>query len=102
MDPTFSFSTELTPWEATTASWVFATVPKEESDEIADIVPQRRGFGSVRVRVRIDHIEWCTSVFPDSKSGCFVLPIKKAVRKKADVDIGDIVELELDILIDEQ
>jgi len=102
MDPTFTFSTELTPWEATQATWVFATVPKEESEEIADIVPNRRGFGSIRVRARIDHVEWRTSVFPDSKSGCFVLPVKKAVRTKAKVDLGDVVELELDILIDEQ
>lgn len=101
MDPTFTFSSELTPWEAATANWVFATVPREESEEISDIVPHRRGFGSVRVRVRIDEIEWRTSVFPDSKSGCFVLPVKKAVRTKAQVDLGDTVEFELDVLIDE-
>ena len=101
VDPTFTFTSELTPWEASTASWVFATVPQEESEEISDIVPTRRGFGSVRVRVRIDEVEWRTSVFPDTKSGCFVLPIKKAVRKKAKVDLGDTVTLELDILIDE-
>lgn len=102
MDPTFTFASELTPWEATQASWVFATVPLEESEEIADIVPHRRGFGSVRVRVRIGHIEWRTSIFPDSKSGCFVLPVKKAVRTKAKVDLGDVVDFEIDILIDEQ
>lgn len=101
VNPTFSFTSELTPWDATQASWVFATVPQDESEEIAEIVPHRRGFGSVRVRVRIGSVEWRTSIFPDSKSGCFVLPVKKDVRKKAAVDLGDHVEFEIDVLIED-
>lgn len=100
MEPTFAFESELTPWEATSATWVFATVPKDDSEEICEIVPHRRGFGSVRVRVELDGIQWATSIFPDSKSGCFVLPLKKQVRTKAGVDIGDVVELEITLLLD--
>lgn len=101
MNPTFGFACELIPWEAGKGNWVFATVPLAEATEIKDIVPNRRGFGSVRVKARIGEVEWATSIFPDSKTGTFVLPVKAAVRKKVGVDIGDVVDLELDILIDD-
>lgn len=99
MDPTFTFSTELRPSDTAGGTWVFATVPLDESDEIKELIPERRGFGSVRVRARVEATEWSTSVFPDSKSGCFVLPVKRSVRDTAGIDIGDQVTVELALLI---
>jgi len=101
MEPTFAFTSVLTDWEASKAVWVFATVPVDEADEIRDIVPTKRGFGSVRVRARIGDVEWRTSIFPDSKTGTYVLPLKKDVRKKAGVDLGDTIDLEIDVLIED-
>ena len=101
MDPTFEFDSELIPWTNGQGSWVFATLPVDVADVVRDIVPTKRGFGSVRVRVRLEEIEWRTSIFPDSSSGSYVLPVKAAVRKKADVDLGDTVRLELDVLIED-
>ena len=83
MDPTFTFEAELYLWKDD-GSWVFLSVPLDVSEEIVDIVPDRRGFGSVPVGVQIGDTTWRTSVFPDTKSGCFVLPIKKAVQRAAD------------------
>lgn len=99
MNPTFAFGTELYLWKPD-GSWVFATVPLDVSDEIDAIVPDRRGFGSVRVEVRVGDTTWRTSVFPDSSSGCFVLPVKQAVRRAEKVDIGDDVDVGLTILLD--
>ena len=99
MDPTFTFTSELVPWTSDKASWVFAHVPVDDSEEIREIVPERNGFGSIKVRGRIGPVEWTTSIFPDSSSGGFVLPVKKDVRTKAKVDVGDTVEIELDVLI---
>ncbi len=99
MDPTFTFSSELVPWNDDKASWVFAQLPEEDAEEIRDIVPDRNGFGSIKVRARIAGTEWATSIFPDSSTNSFVLPIKKPVRKATGVDVGDVVEIELDILI---
>ena len=79
---------------------MFLSVPLDVSEEIVDIVPDRRGFGSVPVGVQIGDTTWRTSVFPDTKSGCFVLPIKKAVRTAERVDVGDTVEVELTVRID--
>ncbi len=98
MDPTFTFQAEL--WLHNAGTWVFVTVPEDESDEIHEVAPHPGGFGSVRVEVQIGDTTWRTSVFPDSKIGCFVLPIKKAVRKAEGIDIGDTAELELTVLMD--
>lgn len=99
MDPTFSFRSLLELWSGGNGSWVFATVPLDESDIIKEIVPHRRGFGSVRVRVRLHEVEWRTSIFP-MKEGTYFLPVKTAVRKKAKVDVGDDVAIEIDVVID--
>ena len=100
MDPTFSFSAELWPWRTeTSTTCVMLTVPTDISDEIADLVPDRRGFGSIKVRARIGPSEWSSSIFPSKELGSFVLPLNKAVRKANDVESGDVVDVELDILI---
>lgn len=97
MQPTFTFPAEL--WLHSAGKWVFASVPEDESDEIRDIVPNPRGFGSVRVGVQIGDTSWKTSVFPSSESGTFVLPIKKAVRTAENIDVGDETTIELTILL---
>ena len=98
MQPTFNFSTEL--WLHSGGRWVMLTVPEDESDEIHDIAPNPGGFGSVRVEVQIGESRWKTSVFPSSKTGCFVLPIKKPVRKAEAIDVGDEVDVALTIVMD--
>ncbi len=104
MDPTFVFGAELWLWQSETATaWVFANLPEDESDEIADIVPERRGFGSVKVRARVlteeKTVEWTTSIFPSKQHGCYMLPIKKEIRRKARIDVGDTAQFELDIVV---
>lgn len=85
------FEAELWPAEAD-AAWVFATVPAELSDDLRMSAPPR-GFGSVRVEVALGGTTWRTSVFPDSRRGSFVLPVKRAVRRAEEVDIGDTVRI---------
>ena len=92
-DDTFEFDSELWLWDAKDA-WTFASVPAELTEEIRVTAPPR-GFGSVRVEVTIGQTTWRTSVFPSSELGCFVLPVKKAVRTAEDVEAGDTVTVEL-------
>ena len=75
--------------------WVFLTLPNETSDKILDVAPSTGGFGSIKVDVRIGEIEWSTSLFPDQKVGSFVLPVKRAVREAASVEIGDTITVTL-------
>jgi hypothetical protein len=58
---------------------------------------KRRGFGSVKVSVRVGANRWQTSIFPQ-KSGGWFLPIKKPVRIAEGLDFGDMVAVELELL----
>lgn len=101
-DPALTFSAELWLWDARRAdTWIFVTVPEEitsEIDDAAELRGLRKGFGSVRVKVRIASSVWRTSVFPDKRSGCFVLPIKAAVRKAEGLAVGDSVQVWLEVI----
>ena len=92
----FEFTAELYEWTGD-AAWVFVTLPVDLAEDIRDMDLPRRGFGSVKVRVRIGATEWRTSVFPDSRSGSYVLPVKRAVRDAEGIDLGDRVDFEIDI-----
>lgn len=81
-------------------AWVFATVPPEVSEEVRLRAGEPRGFGSVRVEVGIGATTWRTSVFPDGASGCYVLPVKKAVRRAEGLDVGDPVAVRLRVVED--
>ncbi len=101
MDRPVSFSATL--WETSHENpWFFVTVPPELSDEIEDYMDTlerpSRGFGSVKVSVRIGRTEWSTSLFPDSKLSAYVLPVKKAVRDAERIDDGDTVEVEIAVI----
>ncbi|MEM9465195.1 MAG: DUF1905 domain-containing protein [Actinomycetota bacterium] len=99
MNPTFTFDAELYLWKDD-GSWVFLSVPIDVSEEIEDIVPDRKGFGSVPVEVAIGATTWRTSIFPDSKRGMFVLPVKQAVRRSEGIDVGDQVAVDLTVRIE--
>ncbi len=94
-----TFTADLWVWESRRPdTWTFVTVPEGISAAIAEGAAAsgpRAGFGSVKVRARIDSCTWRTSVFPDAASGCYVLPIKRAVRDSVGVDAGDAVTIHL-------
>jgi Domain of unknown function (DUF1905) len=74
--------------------WYFVTMPPDQSDEIAEITaPMRKGFGSVRVEVKLGTFTWLTSIFPEAKTGCYVLPIKKQVRRGANLEVGQPISI---------
>lgn len=99
----FSFTAQLWRWSARQetsdpSSWIFVTVPLEISEELRAGAGEPRGFGSVRVHVEAGTSSWDTSVFPDSAgSGCFVLPVKKAVRSAERVAEGDELDVTLSL-----
>jgi hypothetical protein len=81
------------------SAWHFVTLPLDQADEIDEITMfNTRGFGSVRVAVTIGKTTWSTSIFPDKKEASYVLPIKKAVRVAERLQVGDVVEISLDLV----
>lgn len=100
-----TFTAELWPWDARRSdTWTFVTVPPEVTvmiEDAAEALGPRAGFGSVKVQARIGATVWRTSVFPDSASGCFVLPVKRAVREANGVEAGDEVTVTLEVVAGE-
>ena len=96
-----SFTADLWRWKAQ-EGWFFVTLPPEASALVRERPRPPRGFGSVRVRVTASspagETTWETSVFPDAERGLYVLPVKKAVRRKHDLDEGDPVDLVVHVL----
>ncbi|GAA2134710.1 DUF1905 domain-containing protein [Arthrobacter humicola] len=80
------------------AGWHFITMPPDLAEELRDdAAPFRKAFGSVKVTVSIAGQRWSTSVFPDSKSGSYFLPVKKSVRTAAGIRAGDEVDVVLQL-----
>lgn len=81
------------------AAWYFVTLPDDVSDDIeARSDGAARGFGSVRVQVTVGATVWATSVFPDSKRGAYVLPVKRHVRTAERLREGDLVSLSITLI----
>ncbi len=104
MTDRFTFTAPLWRWTARESSestdsgaWCFVTLPPDVVDEVRQRGGEPRGFGSVRVSVEAAGTSWVTSVFPDSASDGFVLPVKKAVRLAAGVDEGDELTVTLSV-----
>lgn len=89
----YTFSAKLWLWPGDKAAWHFITLPKKESKDIKSKIHVRRGFGSVKVEAQIGETVWNTSIFPDSKSGTYLLPVKAKVRRDEGIEVGDTVRL---------
>lgn len=93
------FESDVFRWSARDDMAMYLTaVPPELSEDIREIPRPYRGFGAVRVRARIGGSEWTTSIFPDSKSGSYVLPLKKSVRDAEDIVEGGPVIVRIEVL----
>ncbi|MFC4857149.1 DUF1905 domain-containing protein [Actinophytocola glycyrrhizae] len=94
------FDAELWVWDARRAgTWTFVRLPADASEDIREVAGgQGRGFGSVRVRVVLGGSVWTTSVFPGSGSGCYVLPVKRAVRTAEGLEPGDVASVSVELV----
>jgi len=93
-----TFTAPLSEMPSTGAS-VFVSLPQDASDAIRAIPrPPRPGFGSLRVTATIGGTTWNTSIFPEANGGCYVLPVKKAVRAAEGVAAGVAVEVRVEVL----
>jgi hypothetical protein len=80
------------------AGWHFVSVDKKQSEDIKEKYGKhQRGFGSIRVTVTVGKTSWKTSIFPDKKSGTYVLPLKAGVRKKEGIEKGDSLSFTLEV-----
>ena len=90
---THTFDAELWLYPTAKAAWCFATLPRDVGEQFKFFHPHTGGFGSIKVTAKIGDTEWTTSIFPDSRSGSYLLPVKAEVRKKERVKPGDVVSV---------
>ncbi len=90
----FTFTANVWLWNGE-ASWTFVSVPKPIAEAIKQSLPdnKRKAFGTVKVTVQINYTRWQTSLFPDKKSGAYVLPLKASIRQKEQIHEGMPVEI---------
>ena len=80
------------------AGWHFVTLPKKQSAEIkSQFAMFRRGWGSLPITATIGKTSWKTSIFPDKKSGAYLLPLKADVRKRERIVTGSRVALRVQV-----
>jgi hypothetical protein len=97
-DDAFAFEAELWEWDGD-AAWHFFSVPEDVTDEIDERWGDSgRGFGAVKVEVTVGATTWRTSVFPDTKRGCYLLPVKKVVRTAEDLVDGSRAQVHLRVV----
>jgi hypothetical protein len=81
------------------AAWYFAKLsPAQSADIKSRYGATARGWGSIRVQVRIGKTEWSTSLFPDKKSGTYLFAIKAEVRKAEKLSDGDHITAQIHIV----
>lgn len=97
------FETNARLWEYTgDGSWHFVSINKKLSSYIRNNYSfYKRGFGSLPVEVQMGDTIWKTSIFPDSKTKTYLLPIKKKVRINESLKKSNNVGFRFKILIDE-
>jgi hypothetical protein len=81
------------------AAWHFVSLSKKTAFEIDKLFSDlKRGWGSLPVLATIGKTTWKTSIFPDKKSGTYLLPLKSEVRKKENIKVNSTVKLSLRVL----
>jgi len=94
------YEAEAEVWLYTGAktAWHFVSLPPEFSEGIRGLRgPRAAGWGSLRVTATIGGTTWRTSIFPDTKSGAFILPLKAEVRQRENIGAGDRVAVAVEI-----
>lgn len=82
------------------AGWHFVTLPRTHAAAIKRFyVSKAKGWGSLPVAVALGRMTWRTSIFPDRKSGSYLLPLKAEIRKAAKIAAGDAISFTLEVRV---
>lgn len=99
MKSSFNFKAKVWLWNGENP-WHFISVDKVNSEKIKKIQlgKLRRGWGAVKVKVTIGKSSWITSIFPDKRSGTYLLPLKLVIRKKEGIMASDELKVKLELV----
>ena len=78
------------------AGWYFVSLPNELAAELRLTYPHKRAaWGSIKVTATVGKTKWQTSIFPDKRSGTYLLPVKAEVRKSEGLEDGQNVSVSI-------
>jgi hypothetical protein len=87
------FSGDIWYWRGP-SPFHFVTVPEPHRTALAAVSREvTYGWGMIPVQARIGATEFTTSLFP--KDGGYVVPVKVAVQRAEQLDVGDTVAVRL-------
>ena len=87
------FTGEIWFWRGP-APWHFVSVPDEACGVLEAASPEvSYGWGMIPVTARIGDTSWYTALWP--KDGGYIVPIKTAVRRTEQLELGDVVTVRL-------
>ncbi len=99
MKKSHAFALKVWLWPGDQAAWHFVSLPKAESATWREKHKGlHRGWNSIKVKAKIGKTTWETSVFFDTKSKQYLLPLKAAVRKVEGIYEGDLVKIKIDLI----
>ena len=91
----FSFETQIIEWRGP-SPFFYAPIPAQHVNELRRLVKiVSYGWGVAPVEAQIGDVAFKTSLFP--KDGGYLLPLKDAVRRQANITAGDMIGVELTI-----
>ncbi|GAB3193146.1 DUF1905 domain-containing protein [Nesterenkonia suensis] len=90
----WTFDAELIEWRGP-APFVFAPMPEEVAAQLKEAARGLIYWGQVPVSATIGATDFDTAVWP--KDGCFLLPVKVAVQRAEQIDVGDHVTVTVEV-----
>jgi hypothetical protein len=91
-----AFSGPVVEWRGP-APYHFVVVPPEGCEDLGDVAPEvTYGWGMVPARITLGGSEWETALWP--RDGGYVVPLKDWVREAEGVELGQVVELAVDVV----
>src|SRR5881392_3712444 len=91
----FRFETQVIHWRGP-SPFFYAPLPAHQVATLRQIAKAvTYGWGMVPVEARIGDVAFKTSLFP--KDQTYLLPLKDAVRRKANITAGDTISVDLTV-----
>jgi len=98
MEQSYTITAKLWLYRGEKSQWHFLTIPKSISQKIRILPTPKRGWGSVGVKAQLNDTVWDTSIFPDSRSQTYMLPLKASVRTQTGVYVDDVVTIKITLV----
>ena len=89
----YEFAAETWQYKAP-GGWYFISVPENVSMEIRENLKwQEEGWGRLKITAEIGSSQWKTSIWFDTKRNTYLLPLKADIRKKENIESGNIIDV---------